>query len=77
MAKKNSKAVEDIRYHKDGSLRAKGQSMDSVATGYWEWFHKDGVIMRSGYFENDQQVGQWTTYDKIGNVYKVTTMKSK
>ena len=36
--KKASKAKEDIRYHKDGSVWAKGQSIDSVQTGYWEWF---------------------------------------
>ena len=76
MAGEQSKIVEHIRYHKDGSIWAKGQTIDGVATGCWEWFRKNGVIMRSGYLENDQQVGEWTTYDKSGNVYKVTKMKS-
>jgi antitoxin component YwqK of YwqJK toxin-antitoxin module len=33
--------------------------------------------LRSGYFENGEPVGKWTTYDKTGEVYKVTTRKSK
>ncbi|MCA9146630.1 MAG: hypothetical protein KDB05_27820 [Planctomycetales bacterium] len=74
--KKASKAKQDIHYHKDGSIWAKGQSIDGVLTGYWEWFRTSGVIMRSGYFDDDVQVGDWTTYDKKGNVYKVTNMKA-
>jgi len=62
-------------FHKDGSVWAKGQTIDGIATGYWEWFRKDGSKMRSGYFEAGQQVGEWTTYDKFGHVYKVTRKK--
>ena len=65
------------KYHNDGSLWAKGQMLDGVPTGYWEWFRKDGSRMRSGTFEDGQQVGEWTTYDRDGNVYKVTVMKRK
>ena len=60
--KKAPKAEEVIHFHKDGSIRAKGQSIDGVQTGYWEWFRKSGVIMRSGHFDNGIQVGDWTTY---------------
>ena len=77
MAKKKSKPKEHIHYHKDGSVWAKGQMLDGVMTGYWEWFRKDGTKMRSGYFETGEQVGEWTTYDKAGRVYKVTTIKPK
>lgn len=73
----NVEVREDIHYHKDGSIRAKGQSIEGVPTGYWEWFRKNGVIMRSGYFENAEQTGEWTTYDQGGNVYKVTSFKPK
>lgn len=66
---------EHIEYHKDGSIRAKGQKLDGRLTGYWEWFRKDGTKMRSGYFEQGEQVGEWTTYDQKGRVYKVTSMK--
>jgi len=72
-----SKPAGHIHYHKDGSTWARGQTIDGVATGYWEWYRKDGVRMRSGYFEAGEQVGEWTTYDKEGEVYKVTTMKPK
>lgn len=63
------------KFHKDGSIWAKGQVIDDVPTGYWEWFRKDGTKMRSGYFEDGEQSGKWTTYDKNGEVYKVTKMK--
>ena len=63
--------------HKDGSVWAKGQRINGVMMGYWEWFRKDGTRMRSGYFEDDAQVGQWTTYDKSGRVVKVTSMTPK
>jgi hypothetical protein len=72
-----TKPIEHIQHLKDGSLWAKGQTLDGVATGYWEWFRRDGVKMRSGHFEKGEQVGEWTTYDKTGAVYKVTKMKPK
>ena len=67
---------ERIDRHKDGSIRAKGHTIDDVLTGYWEWFRKDGTKMRSGYFENGKQVADWTTYDATGKVFKVTKMKA-
>ena len=63
------------QFHKDGSVWAKGQTLDGQTHGYWEWFRKDGVIMRSGHFCRGEQCGEWTTYDKAGKVYKVTRMK--
>jgi len=65
-----------LKYHADGSLWAKGQTLDGQFSGYWEWFRKDGTIMRSGTFEAGQQVGEWTTYNKHGLPYKTTLMKS-
>ncbi len=77
MATQRPAATEYTQYHKDGTLWAKGQTIDGVATGYWEWYRKDGTKLRSGHFEAGQQVGQWTTYDASGRVYKVTTIKPK
>jgi antitoxin component YwqK of YwqJK toxin-antitoxin module len=77
MPKRKPKAEPHVLYHKNGSVWAKGQTIDGVATGYWKWFRLDGTIMRSGTFEDGEQVGEWTTYDKAGKVYKVTTMKRK
>ena len=68
-------AKEFIDHHKDGSIRAKGQVVNDLAEGYWEWFRKDGTRMRSGYFRDGIQVGIWITYDKHGNEYKVTDLK--
>jgi antitoxin component YwqK of YwqJK toxin-antitoxin module len=77
MPLKKSTAKKHIHYHKDGTVWAKGQMLDGVMTGYWEWFRKDGTMMRSGHFDNGEQVGEWTTYDKKGKVVKVTVMKPK
>ncbi len=66
-----------VEYHKDGSIWAKGHTLNGTPTGYWEWFRKDGTRMRSGTFEKGQQVGKWTTYDKSGRVVKVTNIKPK
>lgn len=77
MANQTSKPKEHIQYHKDGTVWAKGQTLDGVPTGYWEWFRLDGTKMRSGMFESGEQVGEWTTYDKKGAVYKVTKIKPK
>ena len=68
---------EHVEYHKAGTVRARGQTVDGVLTGYWEWFRQDGTRMRSGYFEDGRQVGEWTTYDSRGAVYKVTLMKGR
>jgi antitoxin component YwqK of YwqJK toxin-antitoxin module len=68
-------AKEFIKYHKDGTIWAKGKMLGEHMHGYWEWFRKDGVIMRSGWFDNGNQIGDWTTYGKKGNVYKITKMK--
>jgi antitoxin component YwqK of YwqJK toxin-antitoxin module len=63
---------EHVRYHKDGSIWAKGALDDGVMEGYWEWFRKDGTKMRSGSFEKGKQVGEWVTYDKRGQPFKKT-----
>lgn len=77
MSTKAAKPKPHIVHHKDGSLWAKGQTLNGVPTGYWEWFRKDGTRMRSGTFESGRQVGEWTTYDRVGKVHKVTLMKPK
>ncbi len=67
-----------IEYHKDGSVWARGQILNGVPVGYWEWFRKEGTKMRSGTFDEDgNQIGEWTTYDKAGDVYKVTDVSGK
>lgn len=64
-----------VKHHNDGSIWAKGSTVDGQLDGYFEWFRKDGTKMRSGYFSKGKQVGEWTTYDKEGAVVKVTLMK--
>lgn len=77
MSNETPQVTEHIHYHKDGSIWAKGQTIDGAATGYWEWRRVDGTRLRSGTFENGEQVGQWRTYDRAGNVHKVTVKEPK
>ena len=70
--------MKKIYYHKDGSIWAKGQKLNGMCFGYWEWFRKDGSKMRSGHFDKKgKQTGEWTTYDKKGKIVKKTMMKEK
>jgi antitoxin component YwqK of YwqJK toxin-antitoxin module len=62
-------------YHKDGSITAKGNVMNGLPEGYWEWFRKDGSKMLSGYFNNGTQVDEWITYARTGATVKVTKFK--
>src|SRR5262245_8150018 len=59
MPTKRTKVKEDIHDHANGSIWAKGQTIDGVMIAYKEWFGKDGTKMRSGFFENGEQVGEW------------------
>ncbi len=78
MADQKSSPQPYTKYHKDGSLWAKGQTVDGVQVGCWEFYRKDGSLMRSGSFDqNGQQIGEWTTYDREGKVYRVTSIKPK
>ncbi|MBX2924372.1 MAG: hypothetical protein KF746_19375 [Chitinophagaceae bacterium] len=71
------KVEEKIYYYKDGSIQAKGATLNGQMHGHWEFFRKDGTLLRSGNCEYDKQVGEWTTYDKEGKMYKVTKVKAK
>jgi len=64
-----------LKYHNDGTLWAKGATVNDVPEGHWEWFRKEGSLMRSGHFKGGKQAGKWTTYDRKGRVVKVTDFK--
>jgi antitoxin component YwqK of YwqJK toxin-antitoxin module len=72
MPRKAQKPKDFVKYHKDGSLWAKGKMLDGVQVGYWEWYRKDGSLMRTGSFSAGEQVGTWTTYHRDGHVVKET-----
>jgi antitoxin component YwqK of YwqJK toxin-antitoxin module len=66
-------SIERIDRHKDGSVKAKGTTLNDVILGVVQ---KRRHKMRSGYLENGKQTGEWTIYDATGKVVKVTRMKS-
>ena len=62
-----------IKYHSNGeTIWSKGQVVNGLPDGYWEWFRIDSTKKRSGYFDLGTSIGEWTTYDEAGQVYKVT-----
>ena len=61
MTIKKSMAEKHAVYHKDGSVWAKGKTINGKPDGCWEWFRKDGTKLRSGYFEMGKQAGEGTT----------------
>lgn len=67
--------VAHVERHRDGGIRARGQTVEGFATGYWEFFRRDGTMLRSGHYDRGRQVGEWTTYDKAGKPYKATTIR--
>ncbi len=67
-----SKPKPITKYHKGGTIFAKGQLLDGKPHGPWKWFRIDGTLKRSGTFDRGEPIGEWITYDKLGKVYKVT-----
>jgi antitoxin component YwqK of YwqJK toxin-antitoxin module len=71
------KTVPFEKLHADGSIWARGQTLDGEMHGYWEFFRKDGTVMRRGHLDRGVQVGEWTTLAKDGSIVKTTRMKAK
>lgn len=65
-----------IKYHKDGSIWARGSIVNGLMEGSWEWFRKNGTKMRAGSFRKNIQVGEWITYDSAGRIVKITDMST-
>jgi antitoxin component YwqK of YwqJK toxin-antitoxin module len=59
-------------FYDNGNPRFRGDTVDGLMQGYWEFYRRDGSLMRSGTFVNDIQVGEWSTYLRDGTVHKVT-----
>lgn len=61
-----------VERYSDGSIKARGFTLDGELHGKWQWFRKDGSIMRSGEFNLGRQVGAWRTYTRSGKIHKET-----
>lgn len=67
-----------IKYHANGkTIWSKGEIIEEMPDGYWEWYRTDGTIKRSGYFKMGEPVGEWITYDSQGVKYKTTNRDKK
>lgn len=56
----------------NGLPRFKGDYLDGLMHGYWEFYRTDGSVMRTGSFNREVQVGIWRTYDREGRLVKET-----
>jgi antitoxin component YwqK of YwqJK toxin-antitoxin module len=61
----------------NGLPRFKGEYLDGLMHGYWEFYRKDGSLMRSGEFDLEVQVGIWKTFDREGKLVKETNFKAR
>ena len=60
----------------NGLPRFKGEYLDGLMPGYWEFYRKDGSLMRSGSFDREVWVGIWKTFDRAGALVKETDFKN-
>lgn len=67
------KAEPITKYHKAGTIFAKGQMLEGKTHGHWKWYRRDGTMKRSGFFDKGKRVGKWITYDETGKPYKETS----
>jgi len=59
-------------FYDNGNPRFRGDTVDGVMHGFWEFFRKDGSLMRSGSFDHGVQVGTWSTFARDGRLVKET-----
>lgn len=74
---KSARKEKYVKLHADGTVWAKGTTVNGLPDGYFEWFRKDGTKLRSGYFKDGEQTGEWITYDATGRPFKVTDLTGK
>ena len=56
----------------NGLPRFKGEYLDGLMHGYWEFYRADGSLMRTGSFDREKQVGVWKTFARDGALVKET-----
>ena len=70
----NTKTV----FYKDGSVRAKGKSIDGKMQGKWIFYRGTGQLWIEGNMKDDLQHGSWVRYDRKDKVeYDVVFEKGK
>ena len=66
------------KYHANGkTIWSKGQIINGVPEGDWQWYRIDGTLKRSGAFLKGEPMGTCITYDQNGKPYKTTKKESK
>jgi antitoxin component YwqK of YwqJK toxin-antitoxin module len=64
--------VREVIKYGNGTVKARGQSLDGELHGAWKFFRLDGSLMRSGTFDCGRQVGVWSTFTRDGDLVKST-----
>lgn len=53
-------------FYKDGTIKAKGKSIQDSMEGKWIFNHPSGDLAQIGNFKHNQKHGEWIRYDKKG-----------
>lgn len=53
-------------FFKDGTVKAKGKSMNGVMEGKWIFNRENGDLWQVGNFKNGKKHGSWIRYGKTG-----------
>lgn len=65
-------------FFKDGTVKAKGTSIEGLMQGEWKFFRESGQLWQVGNFKDNQKHGKWIRYDKEGNLeYEETFFSGK
>ncbi len=62
------KEGEWLFYHEDGTLKAKGNFVDNMKNGTWQFFDYSGKIEAEGRYINDLANGIWIYYHTDGSI---------
>lgn len=55
-------------YFKDGTLKAKGKSIDGTMEGKWIFNRENGDLWQVGHFRSGKKHGSWVRYGKTGAI---------
>lgn len=51
-------------FYKNGNLKARGISKDSIMQGEWIFYRETGQLWQIGNFKDNQKHGSWIRYDR-------------
>ena len=56
------------KFYENGQLEQKGNLINKVPNGLWEWFHKNGQLEQRRAYNNGEMDGLWESYYENGQL---------